>query len=62
MSWDDCGLRGLRVPSLGLHDDGQQTLFADVVLFVRFDDVVDERTVFWQEHARDLEGFAVPHL
>ena len=50
------------VARLRLNYDGEQALFPDVVFFVRFYDVVDQGTIFWQEETWNLQRLAVPHL
>ena len=45
-----------------LHNDRKKTLLSDVVLFVAFNDMIYKWTVLWQEQARNLQRFAVPHL
>lgn len=42
-------LNRVLVTRLGLNDDREEALFANIVFFVRFDDVVDQRTILWQK-------------
>ena len=47
---------------LRLYNDGKETLLTNVVLLVTLNNVVDQWTVFWQEHACNLKWLPVPHF